>query len=165
MSTTQYGARWALELRRERASVTLYGLQNAATLAPEEIAVEPDGSRFTVERPTIRAAFSRDVSTFGTRSRRSASRGSWASRMRRAARGLGALERVARSHGTRSTPAASRSWSITRTLPTRSRARCVRCARRRAGRWPSSSDAAEIATAESGRRWARSPPASPIAST
>ncbi|MFY9885129.1 MAG: UDP-N-acetylmuramoyl-L-alanyl-D-glutamate--2,6-diaminopimelate ligase [Candidatus Cybelea sp.] len=44
----EYGARWGLELRRERASVTLYGLQNAATLAPEEIAVEPNGSRFTV---------------------------------------------------------------------------------------------------------------------
>lgn len=44
----KYGERWESELRREGRSVITYGLRNAASLAPEEIAVEPSGSRFTV---------------------------------------------------------------------------------------------------------------------
>ncbi|MGA8097993.1 MAG: UDP-N-acetylmuramoyl-L-alanyl-D-glutamate--2,6-diaminopimelate ligase [Candidatus Cybelea sp.] len=43
----RYGERWESELRREGRSVISYGLRNAASLAPEEIAVEPSGSRFT----------------------------------------------------------------------------------------------------------------------
>ncbi|MGB6602120.1 MAG: cyanophycin synthetase, partial [Candidatus Cybelea sp.] len=44
----KYGERWESELRREGRSVITYGVRNAASLAPEEIAVEPSGSRFTV---------------------------------------------------------------------------------------------------------------------
>ncbi len=43
----RYGERWESELRREGRSVISYGLRNTANLAPQEIAVEPSGSRFT----------------------------------------------------------------------------------------------------------------------
>ncbi|MGB8908364.1 MAG: UDP-N-acetylmuramoyl-L-alanyl-D-glutamate--2,6-diaminopimelate ligase [Candidatus Cybelea sp.] len=44
----QYGERWESELRGEGRSVISYGLRSAANLVPEELAVEPSGSRFTV---------------------------------------------------------------------------------------------------------------------
>ena len=125
-------------------------------LAPEEIAVEPSGSHFTVERTTLSSCVSPGVSTFGMRSRRSASRASWASR--RDQRACAAQNSSACPDAwNASMPERSTSSSITRIRPTRWRARCVRCARRRAARSPSFSDAAAIATAESGPRWARSP--------
>jgi UDP-N-acetylmuramyl-tripeptide synthetase len=43
-----YGRRWALELEREGRQVITYGSGYAAHLSPQEIVLEPTGSRFTV---------------------------------------------------------------------------------------------------------------------
>jgi UDP-N-acetylmuramoyl-L-alanyl-D-glutamate--2,6-diaminopimelate ligase len=43
-----YGRRWALELAREGRQVVTYGSDYAAHLSPQEIVLEPIGSRFTV---------------------------------------------------------------------------------------------------------------------
>jgi UDP-N-acetylmuramoyl-L-alanyl-D-glutamate--2,6-diaminopimelate ligase len=43
-----YGRRWALELYREGRQVITYGSAYAAHLSPQEIVLEPTGSRFTV---------------------------------------------------------------------------------------------------------------------
>jgi UDP-N-acetylmuramoyl-L-alanyl-D-glutamate--2,6-diaminopimelate ligase len=43
-----YGRRWALELERQGRRVITYGSGYAAHLSPQEIVLEPTGSRFTV---------------------------------------------------------------------------------------------------------------------
>ncbi len=44
-----YGARWAAELRAAGCETIEYGTSPRATLVPEAIAVEPEGSRFTLD--------------------------------------------------------------------------------------------------------------------
>jgi UDP-N-acetylmuramoyl-L-alanyl-D-glutamate--2,6-diaminopimelate ligase len=43
-----YGARWATEMHGKGAEVTTYGIRYGAVLVPENIVLEPNGSRFSV---------------------------------------------------------------------------------------------------------------------
>ncbi len=106
-----------------------YGLRAGATLVPADVVIESDGSGFNVEGQPYRVPLPGRFNVSNALAAIAIARLMGVDDAT-GARGLRGLERVP-GRMERCTATASTSWSITRTRPTRWRARCARCAKRR----------------------------------